>query len=255
MTGESWLLGLMLGIMVAGCGAPDAGRASRVDDLSRPGPQPLIEPELYNKVWTTAHASDECLELSGREVWDQSSFETLEGCQAWVRSRRCRPHTSCWDGCNVASCDGTGMSGRTTMKACGVDAGGSVGFELGSLVYANAPDWDDRARRAVRALRPPQRTLLVTGYALVDEAPSDAEWHRLALERAEAVRQELVARGTDAARLVVKVGDPVRGVGRVGHVRVEAVPRWPLPDDFDPSHPQYKSACWVKYPARYALER
>lgn len=239
-----------------GCGdaseqrPPSRAPASSANTAFPTAPSPPDAKPVEPTVWTTPSESDTCTEYVRRVAPAFSQFETKQQCEEWVKQRRCKPGLSCYDGCNRVSCDGTGMRMLSTLKRCMVVVSGDIEFRAKTTEPTTEPEWDEVAHRIERVFRVPERVLKITAYAKPDEAPSQPARQRLAQRRLALIKKELTARGVDPKRLTFIVGDPAQhGFQAIdaGRVVLQVDPNRTQPEDFDPSHPNYRELCAVKY--------
>lgn len=203
-------------------------------------------------VWTTPHQSNVCTQYARAPV-SGPSFDTREACEKWVQERSCQPGFTCFDGCNWRTCTSGGDTTISTLVECSVALAVNLQFQANTAKLQTAePDWAVIVAGLERALRPPERSIAVLGYVEPKEAQGNAvAQRRLGLARAQSIIKELVARGIAGNRLVAKLGDAsALGPGRTDtvlrRVRLEPVPAWRVPDDFEPSSREYQEFCGAK---------
>lgn len=211
---------------------------------------PVPPPKL---VWSTPSKSNDCVEV--RAPVSGPSFDTREACEKWVRDRSCQPGFTCFDGCNWRTCASGGDTTISTLLECSVALAVDLQFQANTAKLQTAePDWAVIVAGLERALRSPERSITVLGYVEPKEARGNAvAQRRLGLQRAQNIVTELVARGIAANRLVAKLGDasalgPRRTDTVLRRVRLEPVPAWRVPDDFEPSSREYQEFCGAKSP-------
>lgn len=174
------------------------------------------------RVWTTRPNADTCEEFRVKEAPPHSLFGSRAQCEAWVSERRCAPGT-CFDGCNTAHCDATGMVGAMTLVECSVQVAATVEFPPTSLepVLASRPPFAAIVEDLARALEAPARKLIVVGHAGNDEATTNEAREALAGGRAEVVRKLLISAGLPGERIVASSREPyLRDEPLPEHLRV-----------------------------------
>lgn len=207
-------------------------------------------PSLKSPRWTTLDDSDTCIELDPKAHSDFSTFPTQPACEAWVKSRHCRPGFHCFDGCNWRSCDDSGSAIEQTLAACSPRLVQFL-FEPGQSKPGPSTNWPAIVDLISARLRAPQRQLKLQGYAGVDEAKSMPEVERLARTRSSAVARELAQRGISRQRLVIEVSSAAE-IQRSNfeqparYVMVSLLPEEPLRDDFAPGSREYRSFCGAR---------
>ncbi len=197
--------------------------------------------------WTTAANSDTCLELERTSRTEYSTFPTRAECEAWVKTRHCRPGFRCFDGCNWKSCDNSGVSSVQTLAGCSPAVVQFV-MDRGQSKVGGSTNWPVVLEMVEARLHAPQRKLQVRGYAAPDEAANPRALQQLARARAETVARELSKRGILRQRLVVDVGDVAELQAHapdqaLSLVRLTVLPLGPLRDDFEPSSSEYRHYC------------
>jgi outer membrane protein OmpA-like peptidoglycan-associated protein len=254
--------GVLLACGVA-CSAPPAPTPVAPSVAASPTPTPSAAPALVasthsapppKPVWTTPKQSNVCTEYE-RPPSEALSFETRAACEKWVQERSCQPGFTCFDGCNWRTCTSGGDTTISTLLECSVALAVDLQFQANTAKLQTAePDWTVIVAGLERALRPAERSITVLGYVEPQEARGNAvAQRRLGLQRAQSIIKELVARGIAANRLVAKVGDatalgPRRADSVLRRVRLEPVPAWRVPDDFEPSSREYQEFCGAKSP-------
>lgn len=225
---------------IAAAPPPAARGAQPTADVEPPDPQ----------VWTTPPDSDVCTAYPSKRARDYQTYPTRAECEDWVKQRRCRPYSSCSNGCNDIGCDRTGMRMKSTLVECGLLAPDPIEFRDKTLRPQTVTDWSKARDLIEQVFRQPKRSLVITGTALPDEVHrSEAAQKQLARRRAEMARRELASRGIDAKRLRVEIIEPAQMSGsdyRIGRVYFRFDPAWLEQAEFDPSSPGYENLCWVK---------
>ena len=227
-------------LAASACGAPPPAapmatvRAATVEpERAAPDPAP---PPPRDVVWTTPADSDECREFARRRAPGHAAFPTREACTEWVGRRRCRPGPSCFDGCNWVTCNPDGMSTTTTLAECRMAINAAITFPPASAgpPAEPDPDWPSILKVLERVLRAPERKIVLVGHVDAAEARS-SKWRALALRRAEAVRDALVAQGVPPPRIETRTAgderEPKARGARRRAVVFELDPDYPLPSD------------------------
>lgn len=243
-----------------GCSAPPAG-VPAAPAIASPSPAssqivaaPVVAspvPEPPPQVWTTPENSNVCTEYQRAPV-AMPTYETREACEEWVNKRFCQPGYTCYDGCNWNTCTVRGDGMITTALGCTFDVVFAFEFQPGTTKLRPEPDWATWVPGLERALRVPERNLILLGYAEANEARGNADAQkRLALRRAQLIVRELEKRGIAPNRMLAKVGDPAAFPRRNDgfawrRVRIELDPAYRVRGDFEPGSPQYEEFCDVK---------
>jgi hypothetical protein len=175
---------------------------------------------------------------------------TRDACERWVKARKCRPESSCYDGCNWGTCDETGSGTWITDLACPrsldiKEADGSARsvvflFEKGSKELPAGSSWDGIVTAINEALRSKRRSAYVLGESMADDAETPQAREQLALARAEQVRMALVERGIDPTRLRA-LASPHQSDRR--RASIHLLPQGKLKEELDPASDEYKSYC------------